>query len=204
MKKIFFVRHGQTDLNKDNIVQGSGVDASINELGRSQAKALFSHYSHIPFENIYCSNLIRTKETMAPFIEKGIPYETTALINEMGWGVHEGKKSTPEMIGAYKSMIAAWGEGDLDARLEDGESARELRDRLAQFLQLIKNQPEQYILVCTHGRALRCLMCLLKGQEMAAMEDYVHSNTGVFYTEFDGNDFEVLIENDTKHLSKSS
>ncbi|EJF08716.1 histidine phosphatase family protein, partial [Pontibacter sp. BAB1700] len=34
IKKIYLIRHGQTDFNLQGIVQGSGVDASLNELGR--------------------------------------------------------------------------------------------------------------------------------------------------------------------------
>ena len=43
MKHIYLVRHGQTDFNLKGIVQGSGVDASINETGLKQAQAFYDN-----------------------------------------------------------------------------------------------------------------------------------------------------------------
>ena len=37
-KKIYIVRHGQTEFNKQSIVQGSGVDTELNEKGKWQAR----------------------------------------------------------------------------------------------------------------------------------------------------------------------
>ncbi|MDP4678865.1 MAG: histidine phosphatase family protein, partial [Cyclobacteriaceae bacterium] len=36
-KKIYIIRHGQTDYNKNNMVQGRGINSSINEFGQEQA-----------------------------------------------------------------------------------------------------------------------------------------------------------------------
>ncbi|HLS39123.1 MAG TPA: histidine phosphatase family protein, partial [Sphingobacterium bovisgrunnientis] len=61
MKKTFyFIRHGQTDLNLKGIVQGRGVNTSLNDSGRKQADAFFNAYKHIPFDKIYTSTLVRT------------------------------------------------------------------------------------------------------------------------------------------------
>jgi probable phosphoglycerate mutase len=36
MKKIYIIRHGETEFNKLSIVQGQGVDTSLNETGINQ------------------------------------------------------------------------------------------------------------------------------------------------------------------------
>ncbi|MEO0734980.1 MAG: histidine phosphatase family protein, partial [Bacteroidota bacterium] len=41
---VYIVRHGQTDFNLQGIVQGSGVDASLNDTGRSQGQHLYEQY----------------------------------------------------------------------------------------------------------------------------------------------------------------
>jgi bisphosphoglycerate-dependent phosphoglycerate mutase len=54
-KKIYIIRHGQTDFNKNGIVQGAGVDSSLNETGRQQAKAFYDKYKGEGFEKVYVS-----------------------------------------------------------------------------------------------------------------------------------------------------
>jgi len=199
-KTIYFVRHGQTDLNKQMIVQGSGVDSSINQTGREQAAAFFNYYQNQNFDLVISSALQRTRQTIQPFIDIGVPYEEFADINEMHWGVHEGKKSEPWMHKEYKTMIKEWQEGNFDARLTGGESASELATRVERFIDMIKMRPEQKILVCSHGRTMRCIMCILKGEHLRQMEKHKHSNTGLFLVHQQGNGFSVELENDRRHL----
>ena len=202
-KRIYFIRHGETDLNRAHIVQGSGVDSSLNELGRQQAGHFYDFYKNQNFDLAICSTLKRSYETVLPFVENNIPLQRFAEINEMNWGVHEGKSSTPEMKAAYAEMIRQRGLGNFEARLEEGESARELADRIGSFLNQLKQMPQKKVLVCSHGRALRCVMTLVKGQHLKEMESYKHSNTGLFLVEQEGLEFKVLLENDTRHLDET-
>ena len=200
--RIYFVRHGETEYNKLQIVQGSGVDSSLNDTGQSQANALFEKYKDVAFDVVFTSSLKRTKETAQQFIDKPIQHIATADLNEINWGVHEGQKSTPFMIDAYKKLIEKWGNNDFDARLEKGESANELQTRLNRFLDHLKTRTEETIIVFTHGRTLRCLMCLIEGKHLREMENYSHHNTGVFLVNYEANKYEVLLNNDTSHLPK--
>ena len=202
-KTIYFIRHGQTELNRLKIVQGSGVDSDLNDFGRTQAKAFYDYYENHDFDLIITSALKRTFQTVRPFFGKNIPHESWAEINEINWGIHEGKESNSWMIEAYKEMVGQWAIGNFDASLEEGESARQLADRINSFLESIKNRPEKSILVCTHGRTLRCLMCLVKGQHLREMETYTHSNTGLFKVHWKANVFTVELENDTRHLNET-
>ena len=202
-KTIYFIRHGQTELNRLNIVQGSGVDSELNDYGRQQARSFFNYYQNLNFDVIITSALKRTYQTVEPFFGRNIPHESWAEINEINWGVHEGKPSEPWMIKAYKEMVAEWAVGNFDASLQGGESARQLMDRLNRFLENVKTRPEQSVLVCTHGRTLRCLMCLVKGQHLREMESYSHSNTGLFKVHWEAPIFKVELENDTRHLNET-
>lgn len=200
MKTIFFIRHGQTDYNLKGIIQGSGVDSSLNEHGQKQAKAFFDYYRNEPFQRVYHSALQRTKQTVQHFIDLGIPTSSTPDINEIGWGIHEGKEYAPWMGSKYGDMLKAWDEGNLDASLEEGESARQMLDRLNNFLDHLKGIEENHILVCSHGRAMRGVMTLLKNEHAREMEKYKHHNTGLWKAKFNGDQFLVELENDTRHL----
>lgn len=199
-KQIYLIRHGETDFNRKRIVQGSGVDAPLNEAGMAQAQAFFNAYLDIPFQKVISSELKRSIQTVEPFVELGISYERSPLINEINWGTHEGKVSTPEMIRNYEEMIAAWAAGDLDASLPEGESARQLIDRLERFISALADYEEENILVCSHGRAIRGLIMLFREAPVAYMEEVRHSNTGLYLIEQVQGGWEIILENEITHL----
>lgn len=201
-KTVYIVRHGETDYNRLGIVQGQGVDSSLNETGRLQAQAFYDHYHQSGFEVVLTSKLKRTHETMAPFIKDGLRWEQFPEINEIDWGKHEGKKSTPDMHLQYKAMIESWESGDLHAKLEGAESAADLGQRLSDFVHALSQRPEERILVCSHGRAMRALMCLLRQQPLMQMNTYKHSNTGLYKAAYSGIEYEFLLENDLTHLDQ--
>ena len=199
-KNIYIIRHGETEYNKIGIVQGSGVDTDLNDTGRAQAAAFYSHYQHIDFQLIITSKLKRTAQTVAPFLAKGIPHVATSLINEINWGAHEGKKSSPESRENYRQTVARWNNGDYTAHTTDGQSAESLGNALTQFLAELQSRPEQNILVATHGRTLRALICLLKKEPLSNMDKYDHFNTGLVLAHIENGVFSVTIENDISHL----
>ncbi len=201
-KIIYILRHGQTEYNKRKMVQGSGVDSDLNETGQQQANAFFEKYKSLPFELLYTSGLKRTQQTLKPFIDLGIPWLKRPTINEISWGRHEGLASTPEMIEQYRYVIQQWTMGNFQAAVDGGESAQQMARRLQRFVDELKQREEKKILVCAHGRAMRCLMCLLKEAPLNHMENFRHSNTGLYRVRFTGDTFLFELENDISHLDQ--
>ncbi len=54
------------------IVQGSGVDSSLNDTGFKQSKAFYEKYQNENFDVVITSTLKRTYETAYPFINDGL------------------------------------------------------------------------------------------------------------------------------------
>ena len=200
LKEIYILRHGETDLNKQGIVQGSGVDAGLNATGFQQAQAFFNYYQDIDFEVVMTSTLKRTHQTVAPFLNLNIPWEQFPEINEIGWGIHEGRLNEAALHEEYLAVARAWQAGNFDAKVEGGESAAELSSRHVRFVEALKNRQEKTILVCSHGRAMRCLMCILKGWHLGDMERVNHANTGLYKVLWSGKRFVFELENDLRHL----
>ena len=65
--KLYLIRHGETDWNKEFKIQGSS-DIELNEYGRELAFITREGLRHIPFDIAYTSPLKRAKE----FLEAGI------------------------------------------------------------------------------------------------------------------------------------
>lgn len=59
---IYFVRHGETDFNKEGRNQG-WLDVPLNETGIAQAKILADKLKDFKIDVIYCSPFSRTKKT---------------------------------------------------------------------------------------------------------------------------------------------
>lgn len=204
-KLIYFIRHGQTDYNLNRIIQGSGVDSDLNATGRAQAQAFFNHYQFEPFDFLFASGLRRSQQTIEPFTQLNIPVEYNPLINEINWGIHEGKSYDPVLIDSYKQLVEQWKTGNFEATVEGGESAQTLGDRCNLFLDQIAKHTGKQLLICTHGRTLRCLMSQVEGKALSTMENYQHHNTGLYLVKHSAEKgFEILKRNDIQHLEKAA
>lgn len=201
-KKIYIIRHGQTDFNLRGIVQGSGVDSSLNDTGREQARAFFEAYGQVAFDKIYTSKLVRTQESVQAFIDKGIPHEALEGLNEISWGSKEGQEITPEEDAYYHWMIEEWQKGNTFQRIEGGESPDDVVKRQQVALQhIMKQEEERTILICMHGRAMRILLCQLLNYPLRGMDTFEHKNLCLYQLDFTGSMFAIKKHNDTKHLN---
>ncbi len=199
-KKIYIVRHGQTDYNLQGIVQGSKVNAPLNSKGKAQAQAFYEAYQSIPFQKIYISELNRTRESVLGFINKGIPVEVTPFVNEISWGIYDGKINTKEVDSIYWRTLDSWKSGQLDVCVEEAETPIQVQQRLKKFLEQVLSRSEDLILVCMHGRAMRILLSLIEGKALKDMDSYQHSNLCLYVVEMGEQKGEIVLENDTKHL----
>lgn len=201
-KKIYIIRHGQTDFNLKGIVQGSGVDSSLNEFGVAQSRAFFEAYRHIPFDKVYTSALRRSIETIDLFLKSGIPHEALPGLNEISWGRKEGQPITPEEDAYYHYVLEEWRKGNTSLRIEGGESPEDVAKRMMPALDHIFSRPEEKtILICMHGRAMRILLCLLLSYPLRSMDMFEHENLCLYELNYTGSLFTVEKYNDTRHLS---
>lgn len=200
-KTLYIVRHGQTDLNKHGIVQGRGMDTDLNDEGRIQAQMFYEAYQDIPFDKIYISKLKRTQQSIQPFIDKGLPFEKLAGLDELAWGIYEGKPNTPETKAAYLKLMRDWTAGKLDVKFEGGESPNEVQARQKEALKVIMSKPdEENVLICMHGRAMRLFLCLLTEKPLTEMEAFPHQNLVLYKVAYEDGKFRVVDFNNAIHL----
>ncbi|MCH2045382.1 MAG: histidine phosphatase family protein [Saprospiraceae bacterium] len=201
-KEVYFIRHGQTEFNVLHIVQGRGVDSSLNDMGRKQAKAFYKAYANISFDQIITSTLKRTRETVSPFLETNTAIHSSyEEIDEISWGIYEGRSTNPALHKSYKQLIADWGKGHYDYRIPEGDSALDMHARLDRFVQKLRALEAERVLVCTHGGTLAFLMAMLQEEPISAMVKYRHQNTGLCKFVYDGHQFHLRIQDDVSHLS---
>jgi phosphoserine phosphatase len=198
-KNLYIIRHGETDYNKQNIVQGSGVDMPLNETGKNQAAQFYQTYKQHPFQIVYTSALVRSQQSVHQFIASGIKHIALPELNEISWGDFEGKKQTPEQKSVYWEMIQQWNKGNLHAKIANGESPLEMQARQKTALDTILQSTETEILICMHGRAMKSFLCLLLDEPLTQMEKFHHSNLCLYQVEL-GLYAKLLKANNVEHL----
>lgn len=194
------IRHGQTEPNRQHIIQGSGLDAPLNETGRQQARDFYSAYRHIPFDLVFTSALCRTWQSVAGFLEAGLPQVIVPEFNEISWGVKDGTKIDASEQIEYYALMEDWKAGLLDRSFEKGESPRQVAARLRKGIDLLEEASGKNFLVCMHGRAMRIFLCILLKVPLEEMESFSHSNLCLYILEKGPGGWRIELRNSTTHL----
>lgn len=172
-------------------------------MGQAQAQAFFQAYQHVPFDKIYISGLKRTYQTVEPFVELGLSYEKLIGLNEISWGIMEGKAPGNSDNEYYRNLIEAWSSGNTAQTTDRGESPDQVAVRQKEAMAVILSHPnETTVLVAMHGRAMRILLCWLTNRPLSAMDQFEHSNLCLYKLHYDYDTQAITIElaNDTAHL----
>lgn len=201
MKEIYIIRHGETDYNRKGIVQGRGVDTSLNERGRMQALKFFHAYKNQRFDKIYVSTLKRTSETVENFKFTGSTITQHQGLDEISWGIHEGK-SNGDTFRQFYDILHAWNRGELDIKIAEGESPLDVQNRQKIFIQELTESTDNKILICSHGRAMRILLCTLLQKPLQEMDSFPHQNVCLYKLKYSNSVFTIEKFNDTSHFGK--
>ena len=200
MRKVYILRHGQTEYNRLGVLQGRAIDAPLNELGLLQADAFYNHYKTIPFDLVLTSELQRSIQSVQSFINSGVQHRIDQRITEFSWGTNEGMPLSDIVVDHYKKMLREWYAGNLSARIPGGESGFELRQRVRDFVQHLLQLEGENILICTHGRTLKMLVVEMLGFDISQMEQIRHANTALYLMNQNDTSFEMIRANDQNHL----
>ncbi len=92
LTNIYLARHGETEYNRCNQIQGRGIDASLNDTGLHQAKAIAEHLQDISLHQVYSSSLKRSRETAEVVAKRyDLQVESHKDLDEMNFGILEGR-----------------------------------------------------------------------------------------------------------------
>ena len=205
---LYFVRHGETEYNRRGIVQGGGIDSTLNETGREQARVLASRFQDTRFDAVYSSTLRRAKQTADILATPHEPIRRTYLddLQEMSWGIYEGAGPSSDRDDALGEIKKQWRKGLFDQTVEGGESILDVQERALRAVDhLVSEESGGTVLVVTHGRYLRVLLAsVLDGYGLEQMHELGHSNTCVNRLVHAGDSFRAELLNCTAHLEDAA
>ena len=129
------------------------LDVELSENGKLQAKAMGKRLANVDFDAIYCSDLLRARQTLAEFKREIKPIFTKRL-REKSWGRHEGKSFAEiEAQGLKYENFEQW-----LAQL-DGEDVQSYVDSIREyFYETIFKQEARNVLVVTHSGVIKSLL----------------------------------------------
>lgn len=157
--RITLVRHGETDFNYENKIQGSSNNY-LNDTGRRQCKRLREKLLDKHFDFCYMSPLLRTVETAIILVGERVETSVDRRLIERDMGDFEGKSRDEYDAVKYWDYELNCGDNGV-------EKVQDIFKRCQSFLDyLYERHPDEDILVVTHGSPVRALHHLLKGTDL--------------------------------------
>lgn len=195
MLKLYVTRHGETEWNRQNRLQGQR-NSPLTEVGISQAQLLGEHLKNTPFIKIISSPSKRAIQT-ANYLACGrnIAVDTDERLNEICLGDWEGqtieelKKKDPVQFNYY------WNEPML-YRNPAGEDFYEVYDRVQAFLDdVVQIAPSGNVLIVSHGVIVKMLLLICKRLPLSELwtPPWV-ANTSLSIVEVDQKKFQLVLE----------
>jgi len=161
--KLFLVRHGQTDLNRDKRFRGM-TDAPLNQAGREEVSGAARVLEREGLQAIYTSPLPRTIETSRIISDvTGCPVEPDDRFIDIDYGSWQGLtvEEVERKFGA--EQMDKWVLDPGSFEFPGGDSMAEVRNRVEPALTAVveKGNPGS-VLVVSHLAVLKvCFLALM-------------------------------------------
>ena len=164
---LYLLRHGQTELSRDDTFCGSGLDPNLTSDGHKMAQAFADAYSSTAWQAVYTSSLQRTISTAQPLCERiGIASKPRAEVNEIGYGDWEGltKAAVEEK---FHDDYIRWLADPAWHPPTNGELAVAIARRGMQLIEEITEHcTSGNVLIVSHKATIRIILCALLGVDV--------------------------------------
>ncbi|KAJ2778160.1 hypothetical protein GGI15_004255 [Coemansia interrupta] len=181
---LYLIRHGETEVNRRNCVQGSRIDPPLNERGKTQAAFVGQRFKDIAVDRVVTSNARRAKETGAAIISHhpSAPVTHTAALNELDFGDYEGTHVTA----GYNDLVHKWDVekmAEVKAPGEHGESPADCERRAMPCLRDIVAEAlaggQRNVCVVVHSRLIQIVLASMLDGSLASMGAYKQKKAAV-------------------------
>jgi len=198
--RFCFVRHGETDWNAEQRMQGH-KDLPLNADGLAQAEVAGQHFQGQPVAALYSSDLLRARQTAQPIASAlECPIALLPELRERNYGRCEGLIRS-QVVDLYPDDARALRERQPDYVLAGGESLRQHQQRVLDCVtRLAAAHAGQTVVVVTHGGVLDLIYRRATGMALNAPRDFPIPNTGINWLTLCGEQWSIERWADTSHL----
>ena len=160
--KLYFVRHGESEANLQHVISNYASPFGLTELGRQQVHALAERLKELPITTMYSSPVLRAMDTADILYQAlSLPYRVTEALREYHCGVLEGQ-SDEESWRLHRQYYEDWTlRHDYLSKPEGGESFEDIQKRFLPFIESLKRDEDEHILLVGHGGLLHLMLPLV-------------------------------------------
>lgn len=199
MKKIYLVRHGESEWNTIKKIQGQN-DIVLTAKGIKQAQLIGKRLKYEKIDIIYSSDLIRAYKT-AQIIGENLNLDVIPMeeFREINFGIWEGL-STEELMKNYEEEMILWMTAPEKFYVNKAETLKELQERAMNGINKIIHQDFENVLIVSHSATIKTIILGLLDISLSNFKNLTISNVGLSIIEIREYNKVLKLLNDTNHL----
>ena len=179
--RIFLVRHGETNWNKEGRFQGQ-INIPLNNNGKDQAGKASKYLEEINFNKAFSSSMDRPYETAQIILQNKSDLEIKKIENlvEISHGLWEGKLEN-EIKQQWPELLKNWHEKPEEVLMPEGESIKEVSERSVKAWEEIclAQKNKDLTLLVAHDAVNKTLICNLLGIDFSNIWMIKQGNGGI-------------------------
>lgn len=203
MKKIYLVRHGESEWNVQKKIQGQ-QDIPLTKKGSKQAHLIAHRLINEKIEKIYCSDLNRAYTT-AKIIGNKLNLDIIPMkeFREINFGVWEG--ITNEIMNTkYSNELILWRKEPDKLRIEGAETLKELQHRAMKGInKIINDDTINNFLIVSHSATLKTIILGLLDIDLVSFKNLTINNVSLSIIEIREYNRVLKLFNDTSHIKEN-
>ena len=203
MMRIFLIRHGETEWNRQSRLQGNS-DMHLSPEGLNQAKILAENAPFKHADAIYSSDLSRAVTTAKIIAERfNLNVKTMPELRETDFGDWEGR-FIDELFAESPRSFGKFFTDPERCHPPHGETFLECQARvMIGIREIIANHDNQNVIVVSHGAAIRLILGAALDMPIHKMWAIAQFNMALNVLRVDDGEITVELMNSTEHLYKS-
>lgn len=197
---LIFIRHGETEWNKQFIYQGQ-TDIDLNETGYKQAQLLSKRLTERKIDRIYTSDLKRAFNTAAIIAEShNKELRKEKKLREISFGDWEGM-NFKEIQEKEPETYKEWRKDPISISPPNGETFLDFQKRVISIIDKIKDlHAGERIAIVAHGGTIRVYLAHILGMDLKGNRMLSVHNTSISHLTIYDNRPVLKLLNSTCHL----
>lgn len=156
---LYFARHGESEANVLRVMSNRDIPHGLTPTGRDHARWLADAVSGAGLAHIYASPIPRARETAQIVADTlSVPLTLADGLREFDCGLLEGRGDEAAWA-EHLSVQNRWFEGEVEARIEGGESFVDMETRFRSALEMAEQRHAgESVLLVAHGAVLGAML----------------------------------------------